>query len=85
MNLSQEMKKKWVTALRSGDYPQGRLMLRPTNGYCCLAVLQEVSGKSFTAFNLHEHCAKLINMNDGTQGEREHSFEEIADYIEAKL
>lgn len=37
---------KWLAALRSGDYRQGRRALydASTDGYCCLGVLQHVMG-----------------------------------------
>lgn len=36
---------KWVAALRSGKYQQGRNMLRPNdNQFCCLGVLCDISG-----------------------------------------
>ena len=38
-----ENRRKWVEALRSGDYQQGRRSLRPTNDtYCCLGVACDV-------------------------------------------
>jgi hypothetical protein len=41
--MNQEIKKKWIEALRSGDYKQGRGWLRDHDGnYCCLGVLMEV-------------------------------------------
>ena len=33
---------KWVDALRSGEYKQGRGRLKDNNSYCCLGVLCEV-------------------------------------------
>lgn len=33
---------KWVAALRSGEYAQGRGLLRSEDGYCCLGVLCDV-------------------------------------------
>lgn len=33
---------KWIAALRSGDYSQGRSRLRTQEGYCCLGVACEV-------------------------------------------
>lgn len=45
-----ELKAQWVAALRSGDYKQGRDVLRePTRdgmSYCCLGVLCEVMIKN---------------------------------------
>lgn len=41
MRMSQEIKTKWVEALRSGDYMQGVGRLKDDKGaYCCLGVLQ---------------------------------------------
>lgn len=34
-----ELKKKWIEALRSGKYIQGREFLYRHNTYCCLGVL----------------------------------------------
>lgn len=42
------LKKKWVRALRSGRYKQGRNALRTHLGsYCCLGVLCKVAKVSF--------------------------------------
>ena len=41
--MKQEWKDKWVAALRSGDYEQGREGLRDyKNRYCCLGVLCDI-------------------------------------------
>lgn len=38
--MDKELKEKWVAALRSGKYKQGRMVLRDgNNNYCCLGVL----------------------------------------------
>lgn len=37
--------KKWVAALRSGQYTQGKEMLRKGDTYCCLGVLCDLSKK----------------------------------------
>lgn len=44
IRMPQWMKDKWVAALRSGEYKQGRNILKnDINGtYCCLGVLQHV-------------------------------------------
>ncbi len=46
--MKSALKKKWVEALRSGDYQQGRLYLRRGNSMmpdrlCCLGVLCNVA------------------------------------------
>lgn len=35
----EEVKELWIEALESGDYPQGRLALLSSEGFCCLGVL----------------------------------------------
>lgn len=48
-DVHKEVKEKWVTALRSGQYPQGRELLRFSNPetnrdeFCCLGVLCELA------------------------------------------
>lgn len=44
--MNTELIEKWVEALRSGDYKQGRQALRNKyNEYCCLGVLCDISKK----------------------------------------
>lgn len=45
VKMDPELKAKWVKALRSGEYRQGRGTLRDTEGrYCCLGVFCVVAG-----------------------------------------
>lgn len=37
--MNPEIKSKWISALRSGKYPQEQQTLHSENGYCCLGVL----------------------------------------------
>lgn len=38
--MNKQLKEKWIAALRSGEYEQGRNYLRTGTGkYCCLGVL----------------------------------------------
>ncbi len=40
------LRAEWLKALRSGEYEQGRFMLRTsTNQFCCLGVLCDVANK----------------------------------------
>lgn len=45
--MNKEAKKKWVAALRSGEYQQTRDVLRAGNyrSYCCLGVLCDLHAK----------------------------------------
>lgn len=42
--MNPEWKKKWVEALRSGKYKQGKEALCFGDKYCCLGVLCEIAG-----------------------------------------
>jgi hypothetical protein len=42
--MDKELKQKWIDALRSGEYQQGKKRLCTEDGrYCCLGVLQMVA------------------------------------------
>lgn len=41
----EELLRRWVEALRSGAYEQGRKQLRAGDKFCCLGVLCDLSGK----------------------------------------
>jgi len=38
-----DIKRRWIAALRSGEYAQGRAWLRRNDAYCCLGVLCELA------------------------------------------
>lgn len=40
--MNQEVKEKWVRALRSGEYKQGGGVLRSGDRFCCLGVLCDI-------------------------------------------
>ena len=37
--MNEQVKEKWLNALRSGDYQQTRQYLHKEDGFCCLGVL----------------------------------------------
>jgi len=37
--MNPQIKQKWVSALRSGEYQQTQRLLHDENGFCCLGVL----------------------------------------------
>lgn len=55
--MKKDIMEKWVAALRSGEYTQGRTQLRTesidgkTSGYCCLGVLCEISGLPYEGYH----------------------------------
>lgn len=44
MVMQKSVKKKWLKALRSGEYKQGSGQLRSDDRYCCLGVLCDITG-----------------------------------------
>jgi hypothetical protein len=61
MNMEQEVNKeiikKWIEALRSGDYEQGKGQLKFGDKYCCLGVLCEIAVKE-NIIEKYEHNNK---------------------------
>lgn len=43
--MKPEIAEKWIKALRSGDYNQGKQKLKYNNFFCCLGVLCEIAVK----------------------------------------
>jgi len=43
--MNPQIKQKWVSALRSGEYQQTQRYLRKEDGFCCLGVLCDLYGK----------------------------------------
>lgn len=98
--MEQELKTRWIEALRSGDYEQGTSYLC-YNGYCCLGVLAEIDGKlihypegpaefrstagsCLVPANYHGLKEHLATLMHMNDEEGK-SFNEIADWIEKNL
>jgi hypothetical protein len=94
--MDAELKKRWVAALRSGEFKQGRYELESEGAFCCLGVLcrivgiptRDEAGLPLSATPGHPpgglseaEESVLVEMNDN----KRKSFREIADYIEANL
>jgi hypothetical protein len=75
--VDPELKSKWIAALRSGEYKQGKGYLRDGDTWCCLGVLATIQGyevpdktetileyywKESLGYNVHV----LAGMNDGS-------------------
>lgn len=42
--MTKTLKTKWLAALRSGKYKQGRCALKEDGKFCCLGVLNDIAG-----------------------------------------
>lgn len=70
--MNPVIKKKWVGALRSGEYQQGRGRLNDNNAFCCLGVLcdlhvKETGGKwtrILSSKNGFEYKGTLVGLPD---------------------
>ena len=96
--LTEELTKKWVKALRSGEYKQGYGILRTENNeYCCMGVLEVIIGSSIgntyllVTKNKKRSCVRglpktmqtrLAKYNDGGDATDPRDFAWIADFIE---
>jgi hypothetical protein len=40
--MKEDIKQKWITALESGEYKQGKDRLKSNKGFCCLGVLCDI-------------------------------------------
>lgn len=88
--MDQELKKKWVEALRSGGYAQIRSGdLHTTKGFCCLGVLNVVKGSDPNDLNVYAHFEEdgMPSAEDlwGKNDCEGWTFPQIADYIEENL
>jgi hypothetical protein len=99
--MNPEIKTKWIEALRSGKYRQVMGVLKRGQGYCCLGVLREIvrpgdtsslgnDGQMLTdeflgacGWGWSGACVPttLASRND----DGEHTFAQLADYIEKNL
>ena len=77
--MNQEIKTKWVAALRSGDYKQGTDYLKKDDCYCCLGVLCEIS-KLETGFGIDEN--KIENKMKNNTGNEIDGNKTIANTIQ---
>lgn len=95
--MDAELKAKWVAALRSGEFEQGRSLLFSNDRYCCLGVLACVVNGAKGAEGAYgcdyQHGGYEI-AHSNFPDHKTHledmndvgkSFPEIADYIEANL
>ena len=96
--MEKELKEKWISALRSGKYEQGKRHLSLDNCYCCLGVLLEVdqAGGCGKHYGLDEDHDEMLfgeeldrfGLSDRSANELARlndggcSFDEIADWIE---
>lgn len=96
--MKPELKQKWIKALRSGKYQQGRYKLysRKQYGeyYCCLGVLRHINdpsdermGKGVLTIKQLEEFDLSISAQEklARMNDNGYSFNQIADFIEENV
>lgn len=93
--MNPELKAQWLAALRSGKYEQGQGMLRqPIDGtFCATGVLADLIGYDLNRYryNIDNAVLKEIGLKPwqagqiATYNDVGWTFDEIADWIEARL
>lgn len=58
------IKAKWVAALLSGEYTQGRRRLRTDNNFCCLGVLCDLHAKETNSEHEWKHNHYMGSKDD---------------------
>ena len=61
MLTTEEARKKWVEALRSGKYKQSRQFLHSEEGYCCLGVACDIFAKELSIERKEEKSLEYFN------------------------
>lgn len=83
--MDAQLKEKWITALRSGEYEQTQRTLKNDGKFCCLGVLNEIRGapQSYEKLDNILGCewTQLTILND----DRGFTFPQIADWIQENL
>jgi hypothetical protein len=62
--MDENVKAKWLEALRSGEYEQGQGQLRYGNRFCCLGVLCEVAVKEGLPIEVRKSMYDTTFYND---------------------
>lgn len=99
--LPEDFKAKWVAALRSGEYKQGKYLLHDEGRFCCLGVACRVAGldinligySKYTNSMPYRSMPSFFRYADpgspawglAKMNDNGKTFSEIADYIEANL
>ncbi len=67
--MKKDIAKKWIKALRSGKYKQGRDKLRTKNNeFCCLGVLCNLHAQAHPDFAARQRNPSSYDGNDATLG-----------------
>lgn len=55
--------RRWVEALRSGEYKQGKHALHPKDTFCCLGVACDISGLGSWTDGAYDHKGGICGSN----------------------
>jgi hypothetical protein len=76
--MNPEIKTRWIEALRSGDYKQGKSILHNiyTDEFCCLGVLCDIVRDEVPGLEVEQHRAS--ESFDGSEG---YPPESVCNYV----
>lgn len=74
--MNQEIKRLWVTALRSGEYKQAEGALKTEDGYCCLGVLNQIRVNQ-QGITWEDSLEYSYEFEDGSCDSRNHEDEDL--------
>lgn len=66
--MKEDIKRRWIEALKSGEYEQGSGALRDGDTYCCLGVLCDLHDKMHDRKKTWKNSSKHIGYNDYSYG-----------------
>ena|SRR6478736_5258237 len=74
--MKTELKNKWVAALRSGEYKQGKEFLCKNDSYCCLGVLLAVDKTDEFIYDETVHDDRKLRYYQDEAYELPYSYQE---------
>jgi hypothetical protein len=88
--VNSELKQKWILALRSGEYRQGKYRLRDEQSeFCCLGVLADVCGvewaKKYEGYHYPKGEVHIFYMPTGFSTDRSNLVDNAAAYSTGSL
>lgn len=78
--MNKEIKKKWVEALRSGKYKQGKLVLKIHDSFCAAGVLCDLYIRE-TGQEWEEHNQNIYRIH----GQADYIPEEVQEWADLSL
>lgn len=86
--MKKSLKDRWIKALLSGEYKQGKGRLKKGEGYCCLGVLCEVGNIPYTGssgFPGNSGLRIIVELGLASMNDEGVPFDVIAGFIKENV